>query len=273
MKIFVRVLIIFGLLLLMAAIFGIYYVQRTAPQTDGNVELSAMDSDAEVYFDNFGIPHIYAETAEDAYRSLGYVHAQDRLFQMELVRRVGKGTLSEVLGADMIETDAFFRTLGTHRQAAQDAARFERLPDSLRTKVMAYLEGVNAFAEKGPLPIEFTLTQIEPETAVFAQCSAALQRPGLKFLEHLPVPMLQGSNAWAVAPSRSASGKALLANDTHIKYGSPSVWYEAHINYPGTELYGNFMAGIPFPLIGHTRRHAWGVTMFEDDDSDFFIQE
>ncbi|MCA1753016.1 MAG: penicillin acylase family protein, partial [Flavobacteriales bacterium] len=163
MKIFVRVLIIFGLLLLMAAIFGIYYVQRTAPQTDGNVELSAMDSDAEVYFDNFGIPHIYAETAEDAYRSLGYVHAQDRLFQMELVRRVGKGTLSEVLGADMIETDAFFRTLGTHRQAAQDAARFERLPDSLRTKVMAYLEGVNAFAEKGPLPIEFTLTQIEPE--------------------------------------------------------------------------------------------------------------
>lgn len=327
MKIFVRVLITLGLLLLMAAIFGIYYVQRSAPQTDGSVELPAMASGSEVYFDNFGIPHIYAETAEDAYRSLGYVHAQDRLFQMELVRRVGRGTLSEVLGPDMVQTDAFFRTLGTHRQAAQDAARFERLPDSLRSKVTAYLDGVNAFAEKGPLPIEFTLTQIDPKpftvedvyataaymaysfayalrtdpivehitgqldsaylagldlafaekdttrTAVFAQSSAAPQRPGLKFLEHLPVPMLQGSNAWAVAPSRSASGKALLANDTHIKYGSPSVWYEAHINYPGTELYGNFMAGIPFPLIGHTRRHAWGVTMFEDDDSDFFIQE
>lgn len=327
MKIFLRILIVLALLVLMTALFALYFVNRSKPVTKGEVQSALMTEAAEVYYDAYGIPHIYAAGRKDAYRALGYVHAQDRLFQMELLRRAGTGTLSEVLGPDMIEADSFFRTLGTGRQAEKDAAAFHLLPARIRNKTEAYIEGVNAFIAEDRLPLEFTLAGIEPrpftvkdmcatagymaysfayalrtdpvvehmalnlgeaylndldmafaenDTAripVFAESEKPEPKLWPAFLDKLPVPSLQGSNAWAVAPSRSASGGALLANDTHIKYASPSVWYEAHLNYPGGELYGNFMAGIPFALIGHTRTHAWGVTMFEDDDSDFFIQE
>ncbi len=327
MKTFLRIVIVLVLLALMVALFTLYIVNRSKPVIKGEVKIEAMAAEAEVIFDTFGIPHIYAANRNDAYRSLGYVHAQDRLFQMELLRRAGSGTLAEVLGPDMIEADSFFRTLGTGRQAERDAAAFHLLPERVREKTEAYIEGVNAFIEEGRLPLEFKLAGIEPRpftvkdmcaTAgymaysfayalrtdpvtehmalnlgpdyvrdldmAFAETDTAripafaeskMSEPKLwpAFLDRIPVPSLQGSNAWAVAPARSASGGALLANDTHIKYGSPSVWYEAHLNYPGGELYGNFMAGIPFALIGHTRTYAWGVTMFEDDDSDFFIQE
>jgi len=65
----------------------------------------------------------------------------------------------------------------------------------------------------------------------------------------------------------------MLANDTHIKYSAPGTWYEAHIEFPGFSFYGNFISGIPVALVGHSRNHAWGVTMFEDDDSDFFFEQ
>lgn len=331
MKIFLRILAILVLLLLMAVVFGLYFLYRTAPQEEGTVSLAGATDATEVYFDGFGIPHIYASNAADAYRAFGYVHAQDRLFQMELMRRVGHGRLAEVLGTELAGTDAFFRTLGTHRAADRDAARFATLPAEIQGLTQAYLHGVNAFIEKGNLPIEFTLLGYSPEPFTTADMYAiagymaysfayalrtdpivefisleldstylhaldlalpanrggdtasiaenAVGRPaigilsGAELIDGLPVPTLQGSNAWAVAPARKAAGRgAMLANDTHIRYASPSVWYEAHLHYPGHELYGNFIAGIPFALSGHTRELGWGLTMFEDDDSDFFIQ-
>jgi penicillin amidase len=105
-----------------------------------------------------------------------------------------------------------------------------------------------------------------------AEMMSAFQ-PQVFLPEHLPVPSLKGSNNWAIAPSRTLSSEVIFANDTHIKYASPAAWYEAHLEYPGFSFYGNFMAGIPVALIGHSREHAWGLTMFEDDDSDFFIEK
>jgi penicillin amidase len=317
------------LVLLVVAVVGIFVIlSRSRPVTSGVWALPCLDAPVEVYFDDFGVPHIYGENAKDTYRAFGYLHAQDRLFQMELMRRVGQGTLAEVLGPKLTKTDAFFRTLGTHRKAAEDAAMFHTLPADIQSIVFAYLDGLNAFIDEDRLPIEFALSGITPQpytpTDVYAisaymaySFAYALRTdpiveymtshldsvyladfdladaghgsshvpgdsvylsqvlaniPGYQLLDNLPVPSLQGSNAWAIAPKRSASGQTMLSNDTHIKYGSPSVWYEAHINYPGFELYGNYMAAIPFALVGHSRQHGWGVTMFEDDDSDFFIQ-
>src|SRR5690606_2863354 len=92
-------------------------------------------------------------------------------------------------------------------------------------------------------------------------------------MEKLPVPAFMGSNAWVIAPEKSASGKTLFANDTHIGFSSPSVWYEAHIEYPGFSFYGNFLAGVPFPLIGHSRNHSYGLTMFLNDDLDLYEEK
>jgi penicillin G amidase len=331
MKVVLKILVGLLIFLLIAGAVSVYLLNQRKPITTGELPVPGLEAPVDVHFDAFGIPHLYASNMADAYRAFGYVHAQDRLFQMELMRRVGHGRLAEVLGPDLAKTDAFFRTIGTHRQAMQDAAAFHTLPQEVQVLVHAYLAGVNAYIDREKLPIEFGLARIKPshyevadvyaiaaymaysfayalrtdplvdfmytqlDSSYLADFNLAYQAPGaamsgsamshtvdgmgskpampgFSFLDQLPVPSLQGSNAWAIAPSRSASGHAMLANDTHIKYGSPSVWYEAHIHYPGFEIYGNFLAGIPLALVGHNRSQAWGITMFEDDDSDFFIQ-
>ena len=92
-------------------------------------------------------------------------------------------------------------------------------------------------------------------------------------LNQLPIPLLVGSNSWVISPKKSKSGKVLFANDTHIGYAQPSVWFESEINYPGFDIYGNYLAGIPFALLGHNRNAAWGITMFENDDLDMYREK
>ena len=89
-------------------------------------------------------------------------------------------------------------------------------------------------------------------------------------MDKLPIPVWMGSNSWVIAPQKTKSGKVIFANDAHIGYSQPSVWYEAHLEAPDFSFYGNHLAGIPFGVIGHTRDKAWGMTMFENDDIDFF---
>ncbi len=91
-------------------------------------------------------------------------------------------------------------------------------------------------------------------------------------LKQLPIPLFQGSNGWVVSGDRTQSGFPILANDTHIGFGQPAVWYEAHIEYPGFRLYGHYLAGIPFALLGNNQQCGWGITMFENDDTDFFLE-
>ncbi|MGY8915835.1 MAG: penicillin acylase family protein, partial [Flavobacteriales bacterium] len=92
-------------------------------------------------------------------------------------------------------------------------------------------------------------------------------------LKDLPFPQFIGSNSWVIAPQKTKNGKVILANDPHIGFAQPSVWYEAHISTPTYEKYGYHMAGIPFPLLGHDRKLAYGITMFENDDVDFYYEE
>jgi penicillin amidase len=88
-----------------------------------------------------------------------------------------------------------------------------------------------------------------------------------------PVPPFVGSNSWVAGPQKTQSGKVLFANDPHIKYGQPGSWYEAHIKTPDYEMYGYHLAGVPIPLLGHNRTIAYGLTMFENDDIDFYAEE
>ena len=314
--------------LLVAAMAGIAWlvVQYSSLQPDYEfaMEAASISAPVEVLFDDHGVPHIYADREADAVFALGYVHASERLWQMDLLRRAGAGELSALLGADLIENDRYLRTLGMREVAVKEAARFDaEAPDSLKAVLEAYLEGVNAYVESGARPLEYRLLGAQPEpfstrdvycAAGFMAYSFAIHlktEPVLDWMKHhldsarysllavdqtgftripnatpadlsplagrvsrldalRPVPQWLGSNAWVLSGERTASGEVLFCNDAHMAFAQPSVWYEAHLVTPTLEYYGNHLAGIPFPVIGHTRDHAWGITMFVNDDIDLY---
>jgi penicillin amidase len=115
----------------------------------------------EVLRDAQGIPHIFARSERDAQFALGFVHAQDRLWQLEMNRRIASGRLAEVLGAAALDTDRFLRTIGIRRVAG---ANLRHLDTGSRKLLDAYAAGVNAFLHSKPvLPAEFWLLRVEPE--------------------------------------------------------------------------------------------------------------
>jgi penicillin G amidase len=342
MKLFKRILLSFFIIFISVAVGLFFYLQYSKPIYEGVLSFSQIKKEVKVYNDTYGIPHIYAESATDAYFALGYVHAQERLFQMEMIRRVGSGELAEILGKDFLQTDKFFRTIGTRENALKSEKEFEQKKGTeLYNITHAYLDGINEYLNNGKTPVEFTVMGIEKREfnvrdmyyvsgyMAFSFAQALKSDPltdkmyeklgdnylndlsvnwpqgsqkiptnfnqkyepkinndllsshdiekvegGIfEILNTLPAPAFIGSNSWAVAPSKSKSGKAMLANDTHIQYAQPSVWFEAHLEYPGTSLYGNFMAAVPFCLVGHSLSKAWGITMFENDDVDLYREK
>jgi penicillin amidase len=136
------------------------YLRQSLPQSSGRIELAGLGSEVEVLRDRHGVPHIYAASLEDAHFALGFVHAQDRLWQMEMNRRIGSGRLAEILGPNALEVDRL-RTLGLPRVAQ---ANLERYDADTRRLLDAYAAGVNAFlAGKPVLPPEFWLLNAVPE--------------------------------------------------------------------------------------------------------------
>jgi penicillin amidase len=152
------------ILVVIVAVAGLgayVYLRRSLPQVDGTVHVDGISGQIDIVRDADAIPHIFATTKFDALFGLGYVHAQDRLWQMEFQRRIGHGRLSEVFGAVTVPQDRFLRTVGFGR-AARSA--WDRLPDAARRQIDAYVAGVNAFlATNPPLPPEFTLLRFRPE--------------------------------------------------------------------------------------------------------------
>ena len=152
--------------LILLAIFvlaaGYIWLRGSLPEIDGEVQLAGLKGPVEVIRDAHAVPHIYAESLEDAAFAMGFVHAQDRLWQMEFQRRVGAGRLSEIFGADSLAYDRFLRTLGVYRVAERT---FKNLDAAAQNNLKAYSAGVNGFlaTRKGPLPLEFLLTSHEPE--------------------------------------------------------------------------------------------------------------
>lgn len=136
-------------------------LRRPLPRVSGRAALPGLAARAEVRRDRWGVPHIYADNNADLFSALGYVHGQDRLWQMELNRRTGHGQLAEIFGPIALSSDRFIRTLGFSRIARQEV---ELLDDQSRTIVEAYLRGVNAFVEanRSRLPLEFSLLGIQP---------------------------------------------------------------------------------------------------------------
>jgi penicillin amidase len=151
-----------AMVLLVVLCAGAYlYLRQSLPQAEGEVRLAGLGATVEVLRDRYGVPHIFAASPEDAVFALGYVHAQDRLWQMEMNRRTGAGRLAEIVGAAALETDRFLRTLGVRRAAE---ANLKALDSETRRLLESYATGVNAFLASDPvLPVEFWITGLRPE--------------------------------------------------------------------------------------------------------------
>ena len=316
--------LIFSLFLLV----GLWlYTKTLAPNYAGEIALKNLSEKVEIHFDAIGVPHINAQNQQDAYRALGYVHAQDRLWQMELIRRIAAGRLAEIFGEKLIETDTFMSGLGIEESAQETIQNLEKQSEMYQLS-MAYLEGVNQYIAEGKTPVEFTIVGVEKEMYTlkdmynvfgymafsFAvahktdpllsevkevlgenylnelidaesqnltfiksernpQIKAAFGVAMQKLFKVLPISPFIGSNSWVLGPEKTKNGKVIFANDPHIGYAQPSVWYQSHIKTPDYELYGFNLALIPFPLLGHNSDYAYGLTMFENDDVDFYIEE
>jgi penicillin amidase len=153
--------VILLVLLLVLMSVAIWFVRRPWSKVDGEIEIPGVSVPVEVIRDQWGVPHIYAENEHDLFFAQGYVHAQDRLWQMEFNRRTSSGTLSEVLGESTLGIDQFMRTLGLREAAQRDWATVD---DDTGELLEAYAQGVNAYIEAHSkrLPLEFTILGADP---------------------------------------------------------------------------------------------------------------
>ncbi|KRD11811.1 penicillin amidase [Flavobacterium sp. Root901] len=318
-------------LLVLVVVIGIglcAYIFHLKPKYEGELEIKNLEKETTVYFDEYGVPHIYADSEKDAMTALGYVHAQERLWQMELLRRIAPGKLSEIFGSVALKNDTFFAGIGIEEASAKAIAKLDKNSKSYQL-TMAYLDGINQYLEEGTTPIEFTLVGVKKEKFtikdvynIFGYMSfsfamaqktdplltdirnkfgaAYLKDLGIEgefnttqlksskeniedytavsksitaLLDKSPIPPFIGSNSWVAGPHKTKSGKVIFANDPHIGFSQPATWYEAHIVTPEHELYGCYLAGTPFPLLAHNRDYAYGLTMFENDDIDFYQEK
>jgi penicillin amidase len=313
------------------AAVGAWFVRRPWPEVKGEITVPGLSASIEVLRDEWGVPHIYAQNEHDLFLAQGYVHAQDRLWQMEMNRRIGSGTLSAILGQSTLSIDRFMRTLGLRRAAERDLASAD---EEIRILLEAYAEGVNAYVDghRDRLPLEFTILGVDPEpwtpvdtlnwAAVMslqlgrtyqaelfrAQLIANLGEGATQQLlppypEDTPIiippearsyawlqgvdtstddalaailgepAMFLGSNNWVVHGSRTATGKPLLADDTHLGLDMPSIWYENGLHGGRFDSVGYSFPGAPLVIIGHNGRIAWGVTNLGPDVQDLYIEK
>ena len=325
---FIKKTLIFSVvIILFIASAGWLYSKTLHPVYNGEIKIKNTTEDVTVYFDDIGVPHINAQNQKDAYLALGYVHAQDRLWQMELVRRIAAGRLSEILGKELLSVDQFFSGLGIEEAANKTIASLDKNSQAY-VLTQAYLDGVNQFIKNGKTPLEFILLGLEKEkytikdiynvfgymsfsfavahktdpllteikeklgtpylsellgfagenltvnkTSIPEKINATISRAVSSIMDDLPVSPFIGSNSWVIAPEKTKNGKVIFANDPHIGFSQPSVWYQNHIKTPDFEIYGFNIALMPFPLMGHNRTYAYGMTILANDDLNFYIEE
>ncbi|HEX2236773.1 MAG TPA: penicillin acylase family protein, partial [Gammaproteobacteria bacterium] len=163
LRVFRWILIMLVVLALLAGSGGYMWFRGALPQIAGTITVDGISGPIEVLRDTDAVPHIRANSQADALFGLGYVHAQDRLWQMEFQRRIGHGRLSEILGDATLQTDKFLRTLGVARAARSAWASTD---PAIQELVNAYVAGINAFVSTHhgrTLPIEFTFLDAAPE--------------------------------------------------------------------------------------------------------------
>lgn len=283
--------------LLVAALAVVWwFAWRPLPRRSGSVP-AALDGRASIAWDRSGVPHIRAASLEDAWFAQGYATAQERLWQMDALRRLAAGDLAEVIGPAGLESDREARRLRL-RRIAEEAATVAP-PEDLAV-LAAYARGVNAYmrGHMDRLPLEFSLLGYHPRpwsvvdsilvglqmfrTLTDTWRSDLARRSMLASGDRAKVETLYpvrsggeaqfGSNAWAIAGSRTATGRPILANDMHLDYSLPNVWFAVRLQAPGLNVAGVSLPGAPGVIAGHNDRIAWGITNLGFDVQDLYIE-
>ncbi len=324
------------LIVIVAGAFVYYFVSRSLPDYNASYALAGLAGPVEIVRDTADVPHIFATQDEDAYFALGFAHAQDRLWQMNMLRRTVQGRLSEVFGTRTVKIDELMRRLDLYSLASQSVGAQDAATSRALT---AYAAGVNAWIRlvneeaRGRGAPEFFLfnnaiAYWRPADSVAILKLMALQLSGALETEVLrarlsllsrdwtkdllpevpgpgaaalppyaslfptvprsyaaivhdddplsPVrrPVFAGaSNAWAAAPARSAAGGSLLANDPHLDFTAPSIWYLARLELASGGVIGGTIPGIPAILSGRNAHLGWGLTTAYLDDQDLHVEE
>ncbi len=329
-----------GLVLLVLAAIGLVYflASQSLPEYNQSLEVQGVTAPVEIIRDTANVPHILGETDPDVFFGLGYAHAQDRLWQMTVMRRTAQGRLSEVFGARTVTIDKLLRRLDLYGLAHRSV---EAQDDYTKAALRAYSAGVNArltqineealgrgapemFLFNAPVSpwqpgdslavIKLMGLQLSghlkdevlrartslmlddparlvdilpdvPGAGIAALPEYAQLFPGLpRYAAGTPMPdtplspfpkrgLAGASNAWVAAPSRSASGGTLLANDPHLGFTAPGVWYLAHLDLAKGGVIGATIPGIPAVMSGRSDRLGWGLTSSYLDDQDLHIEQ
>jgi len=321
------------------AVAFIYYLgTRSLPDYSHALSVPYLEAPVEIVRDNANVPHIFGSTDTDVYYALGYAHAQDRLWQMTMLRRTAQGRLSEIFGTRTVEIDKLIRRLDLYPLAvasldAQDA-RTMAILQAYATGVNARLDQVNqqALGRGAPemflfnapispwrpadslaivklmalqlaghldtevlrarmslvLPDPGRLSDILPDapgTGVAALPEYAALVPGVPRYAASTMPpqhalspfnrsVFSGaSNVWAAAASRSAAGGTLLANDPHLGFSAPAIWYLARLELQSGGVIGGTIPGMPVILSGRSAELGWGITSSKLDDQDVYVEE
>jgi penicillin G amidase len=345
-------------LLLTVAAGALVQTARTAEaaQVTITIQVSGLQQASEILIDQWGVPHIYAKSTDDAFFVQGFNAARDRLFQIDLWRRRGLGELAEVLGPRYVEQDTAARLFLYRGSMDKEWATYG--PEAKRIAT-AFVAGINSYIEwlaahQDQMPIEFKLLGHAPSkwqpsdvvrirshgltrnlTSEVARANTVCKtdrQNGLKYdgvrvgLEPawetkspdglnpcLPKDVLkmftlatqsvritkattrtgrsdsiriavengdelssenaEGSNNWAIAPSKSATGRAILAGDPHRGYSTPSLRYIAHVAAPGMNIIGAGEPALPGIAMGHNGTIAFGLTIFNIDQEDLYVYE
>ncbi len=273
---------------------------RPLPKTSGDIT-APISGAATIERDARGVPHIEAASWQDAIFLQGYVTAQDRLWQMDGLRRYASGELAELYGRDYVSIDQRSRLLRMHAIAETNVAL---LSAEDREVMVQYARGVNYFIDthRGDYPLEFSLPfhSYDPRPwtltdsllvglLMFRELTDSLtadtNRGALLNMStdpakfHILFPAVEGaavtpgSNAWAVSGAHTASGKPMVANDPHLKYNVPGTWYLVHLKAPGLNVSGASLVGVPCVISGHNENIAWGVTNMMTDVLDVYAEQ
>jgi len=276
MRFLLRIIALLVVVLVLGGGAGYVWLSTSLPSTEGVVRLRGLSAEVVVARDDLGVPRIVAQTSGDALFALGFVHAQDRLWQMELQRRVGAGRMAELVGAEALPLDKFMRTLGLHRLAEQS---FERFDAEARRGIESYTAGVNAYvgAHRGSLPPEFVLLRSTPEpwkpadSLVWAklmglQLSGNWHEELLRARVAAMLPVDQVADLWpaypqdapvtlaaadeATAPVRHALNKARAPNNNDDERMAPAL---------PAALLDRLIAAIPAPALPRLASNEWVV--------------
>jgi penicillin G amidase len=328
-----------GLLALtaLALVIAYYFLSRSLPDYSENFRLDGVSAEVEIVRNNASVPHIFGSSDADVYYALGFAHAQDRLWQMTMLRRTAQGRLSEVFGERTLKIDELLRrfdlyTLSVQSVSAQDPQTLNAL-EAYARGVNAWIGEVNAKARgRGAPEMFFFSNEIaawQPADSIAIIKLMALQLsghlssevlraraslllgdarlrdilpdvpgPGLvampDYADLMPgvipgqpvtqmaqdplspflAPIFAGaSNAWAATPGRSAAGGSLLANDPHLGFTAPAIWYLARLELQSGGVIGGTIPGVPVVLVGRSEELGWALTAAYVDDQDLLMEE